>query len=705
MCLRQQKQDGGWDMLDSRSKRQLQDTGSSPNMWIIPRGMKPYIALDKAATSYFMRGPDGNALLDSAKNGQNVSYVDTANNCQIFESKAFQMPGQEEPLDLLYRDRSVGEYYLMVDHLPAISYKGDTEYKSAHRTIYVYDESTDRMKPIMLNKAMEDCYWPEGPNYGAKGDDTDPENSMFYCYDVEAKEGFETTVKRVHFLGELEKEYLNTDIVGKMADVIMKKVSLSEEEKAAFTEMVSSTTAAPSNTTVDSADIAARKIYTEIKEVCGDDSLMTSPEYSSPPGRNQTRDGLLTFLQNACMIGIIGQTATGNRNVVTMNNITVTALTDAIKSATGDENIAIRAMTETRIDAREFLKDVKYYLGGSSTPTDTINERFEQLNNTLGTEDKKKAFYALAVLISYKYTEIFKNSPTLTRDLNKLIGRMLSLVPTEKSNPDVALGILSMAYLFTKLKDPEFDVTGFDIDRILGEDITVKVNEVSASVPIIFAVMRQQPQGQEASFRSFLGPANARKTDFIAGRLTNTTLRTGDKFVTQGTKRVAEETFDEPSKARFGVRVFRDGEAHAGQSSMDIETAYSNKYSTLAINGVELNLGQMFKTRFDAIAKETDKVRRAIKLSILGMKFTKDAMNNLIDKDIPVPIGILAVRPYITHNMGTAILTTSGAEVGETLVGRADFQLTDNVVQKMHYGSAPSSLPHVHPAICVSAFL
>ena len=37
--------------------------------------------------------------------------------------------------------------------------------------------------------------------------------------------------------------------------------------------------------------------------------------------------------------------------------------------------------------------------------------------------------------------------------------------------------------------------------------------------------------------------------------------------------------------------------------------------------------------------------------------------------------------------MGTAILTTAGAEVGETLVGHADFQLSDNVIQKMHYGN------------------
>ncbi|KAK3247743.1 hypothetical protein CYMTET_42776 [Cymbomonas tetramitiformis] len=37
--------------------------------------------------------------------------------------------------------------------------------------------------------------------------------------------------------------------------------------------------------------------------------------------------------------------------------------------------------------------------------------------------------------------------------------------------------------------------------------------------------------------------------------------------------------------------------------------------------------------------------------------------------------------------MCTAVLTKSGAETGETLIGHYDFQLSDNVVQKMHYGN------------------
>ena len=44
--------------------------------------------------------------------------MDISNSCEIYESKGFQMPEQTEPLDPMWRERSCGEYYMMVNHLP-----------------------------------------------------------------------------------------------------------------------------------------------------------------------------------------------------------------------------------------------------------------------------------------------------------------------------------------------------------------------------------------------------------------------------------------------------------------------------------------------------------------------------------------------------------------------------------------------------------
>lgn len=711
-----QKQDGGWDMLDSRSKRQLQDTGSSPNMWIIPRGMKPYIALEKAATSYFMRGPDGNALLDSAKNGQNVSYVDTSNSCQIFESKAFQMPGQEEPLDLLYRDRSVGEFYLMVDHLPEVSYK-DKAYKTEHRTIYVYDERADRMKPITLKHALSNCTWPDGGPYGTEGDETDPKHNMFYCYDVDTKPIFRS-VKRVKFLGELEKDYLTDDMIDKMTDVIAKLIrnGKSIKQLTTLTEQ--------------------KALYEDIKNILGGDGLTTSSKYSpkltkdSPKVTNKIlsddEKGFETFRQNALLKTDVTAAIT-NPYTLNLQGAALDTLRDvfseAIDSKTSDiildpkgTAITTTEAKEYEIDPEKYLLDVKYHGGDSPniiiTQRPAIKKRFKDLSKALATPINRRIFYALSILITNKYNQLLASDPKKENLLNKIVGRIMNI---GQSHTTVDAGLWAMANVYTKALNIEKDTHIFD--ELFEEAYTPEKNKAVFDKTGLgftgFDPVDVAQQAVDTAQKAFdAADATAKKATLrvlekateelnaleqhtadvvIKGRyitLNDTTLRGGERPGNRGLKRPAEAPLEDQQQ-RFGARViFPDGRDHDGEGNMDIDAKESTG-DVFTVNGVELNLGQMFKERYERIAnvEKTNEMRRAIKLSILGMSFNKDRMKSLADKNIPVPVGVLAVRPFITHNMGTAILTTSGTEVGETLVGRADFQLTDNVVQKMHYGN------------------
>lgn len=55
---------------------------------------------------------------------------------------------------------------------------------------------------------------------------------------------------------------------------------------------------------------------------------------------------------------------------------------------------------------------------------------------------------------------------------------------------------------------------------------------------------------------------------------------------------------------------------------------------------------------------------------------------------------MIYARPYMTYDMSTGVCMKAGADTGETLVGHADFQLGDNVVQKLHVGrDIPDFLP------------
>ena len=98
-------------------------------------------------------------------------------------------------------------------------------------------------------------------------------------------------------------------------------------------------------------------------------------------------------------------------------------------------------------------------------------------------------------------------------------------------------------------------------------------------------------------------------------------------------------------------------------------------------------LGASFRRRWMEVSRaEVDPIRRCLKLVFLGQPVEETTFMKIIACDDVFPFGFLLFRPYMTYSMASAILTVSGARTGETLVGHADFQLADNVVQKMHIG-------------------
>jgi hypothetical protein len=105
-----------------------------------------------------------------------------------------------------------------------------------------------------------------------------------------------------------------------------------------------------------------------------------------------------------------------------------------------------------------------------------------------------------------------------------------------------------------------------------------------------------------------------------------------------------------------------------------------------ALDKLDGDMSDNFAERYDYVLADSDPITRAAKLAFLASPIYRGMLENMIEKDIVFPFGFLLYRPFITHNMATAILTKKGAETGETLIGHADFQLGDDVARKMHYG-------------------
>lgn len=136
----------------------------------------------------------------------------------------------------------------------------------------------------------------------------------------------------------------------------------------------------------------------------------------------------------------------------------------------------------------------------------------------------------------------------------------------------------------------------------------------------------------------------------------------------------------------YGPRdYFEDEYSLDADTSMD-DTLNQDPWGTGAMFGMEVS--KAFRDRFAQTARaETDAVRRCIKLAFLGQRVCHASFARILANNDVFPFGFLLLRPYMTYTMASAILTVSGSATGETLVGHADFQLADNVVQKMHIGN------------------
>jgi len=153
-----QKSEHGFDILDTRAKKQMRLSNVTPDTWVLPEGLGTYLALVRPENNtYLLKGPEGVANYNSALNAAPVSSIRqmAANSCQVFESKSFDMPSAPQAIDPLVRNVSIGEYNTMCD---TVSDMVDPErYKSFMRDIFVYNENRDDFSRISLRAALKAC--------------------------------------------------------------------------------------------------------------------------------------------------------------------------------------------------------------------------------------------------------------------------------------------------------------------------------------------------------------------------------------------------------------------------------------------------------------------------------------------------------------------------------------------------------------------
>ena len=152
----------------------------------------------------------------------------------MVETKSFELPNMSEPINPLERPATIGEYYVMQNHLRGHS--GLKEYRSAWRDIFIYNEDKDGFTRIGLDVALRHCgrFDQDGDltNPGAiaesRNGDMPPDMFLRRNDGTDANlDGKRPWVPTEH-MGDIHSMYLRDGGLGDWADSVVSKLLAAE---------------------------------------------------------------------------------------------------------------------------------------------------------------------------------------------------------------------------------------------------------------------------------------------------------------------------------------------------------------------------------------------------------------------------------------------------------------------------------------------
>jgi hypothetical protein len=111
-----------------------------------------------------------------------------------------------------------------------------------------------------------------------------------------------------------------------------------------------------------------------------------------------------------------------------------------------------------------------------------------------------------------------------------------------------------------------------------------------------------------------------------------------------------------------------------------------------AVKGIAQAVKQRILGMTQGDLTRDDNILRVARLALLGLYgklFTAWVWDKIVEEysqNTAGPKDILIFRPFQTYRMSSAILAAGGRELGETFHGHHDFQLSDDIIRKVHVG-------------------
>jgi len=727
-----QKTEYGFDMLDAKAKKYLRASGVTPDTWILPEGTSTFLSLVRPEKrDYLLAGPAGQASFRNAITQEQPPLVQSsgANACTVFESKSFDVPGAPGPIDPLTRNVSVGEYVTMVD--TASDVVAAPEYKSFMRDIYVYNEQRDDFSRITLRNALKACcrfdengelFFP--PGFRGGGGDSDPDPFV------------KSDLTPVYTFGDMRESSFSEATARKVAQGIVSKfldkMSGGAMKDYNWDDMKLSPAAAGANLVDFRRRACLKAFYEFVKERLGDSRVF---QKAYAPGWRRadwfTAGDAVTqtdtiplggFWLNTICEQLPRAPEPGDQWNLNRGDITaevalqnITAIFKKVLSTPENPN-----PPSPFTDAGISWDVVRTALGRLISSSDEPSISEVALNNS--TLDKfitriqmfnKQQFgagpgirtvillYNIAVLIeeSLKFKDLMIRADAGKHYAFVLHKALLALSNArgDQNLPDAAAAAAAIVAANPKTITEIFAqylAAIVDHDNLPGINSPFQFKKDSAAVTRALwgtqafadAIANAggapppppPPAGTAVTFGAFDVPALNAHYGAMGDEYDEDMMRGAKKQRTG-------------SGVRFGAvrRLEADELAHRRAEANGEGEGFDDVNIDLTrLRGAVPGFNPAMMERYSEIKTGTDPVLvKSVLLTLLHTPVTEKSLMRLIDFDVPFPFEFILFRPRITHQMATGILLKKGPETGETLIGHADFQMSDDVVRKLHYGN------------------
>lgn len=663
-----QKTPRGMFLLDAQLREMLAYQGVSADTWILPSKVGVYLNMVPSnVTSVEEAGPS-KQISDNNSNTAAMQKLTTFRGSVVCETRPFDMDFSGEPVELLRREKMIGEYYLMLAHDSPSS----QQYKTDHRAIFIYNMDVDRFEKIQIEDAIKNCFrfdsgvqgFPDGDHeYILKGygnsaaREVGTRDDPMMCHhgtDADLTDGkWKSKAPNgiCTWLGDIGLDHFRDQDIRDWSETVKRACrdfsgnSSSPLDCHRFLKLILKDNYDPSCIS-DTGNLArGTAVLTESRDPDVFRRVFNSPTAIEP---------LVSALQDSWD----------------------PSLASSVLGESHPQMAYVPQLEESQIAQR-------FHAG------------FPEMWKSLVTADD---FHEVRKSVVGEFNAAGSDSDRLgvLKRANALYERQLTDKAVSRRSKLAEGGILDRALMelqapsSKKARSAGLKETRAFLDKF--ESTVQYFQQLNDSTTVDALGLLEE------IVRDYIQPLNAIDASQIEQRI-EAHIEGGNaltpQLLSQWKTEVSKNSIDS-NIARLARNLKPSGRKLP--DSEDRRKAFRDDriaFRTTVQNDLYRNVASTAKgdqslemrTRLKSLAAETERTQNDMfKCMFCHCRLTRTTLEKFAEYNILIPFGFLITRPFMRYDMCSGILCKAGADLGQTFMGHADFQLTDDIIHKTHVG-------------------